>query len=101
MLIQFQSGTKSQTSEQQLEKLCAWIELHIDESIGWPELTQQSGMDFNSIQYIFSRYKSTTPMTWIRNRRLELNDSKKKSLNAVAYQNMVTKSESRFASHAQ
>lgn len=100
MLIQFQSGAKSQTSEQQLEKLCAWIDSHIEESIGWPELTQQSGMDFNSIQYIFSRHKSTTPMTWIRNRRLELNESKKKSLNAVAYQNMVTKSESRFASHA-
>ena len=101
MLIQFQSGAKPQTSEQQLEKLCAWIESHIDESIGWPELTQQSGLDFNSIQYVFSRYKSTTPMTWIRNRRLELNETKKKSLNAVAYQNLVAKSESRFASHAQ
>ncbi|TRZ65719.1 MAG: AraC family transcriptional regulator [Comamonadaceae bacterium] len=101
MLIQFQSGAKPQTSEQQLEKLCAWIDSHIDESIGWPELIQQSGLDFNNIQYIFSRYKSTTPMTWIRNRRLELHETKKKSLNAVAYQNRVAKSESRFASHAQ
>jgi AraC-like DNA-binding protein len=70
MLIQFQSGAKPQTSEQQLEKLCAWIDSHIDESIGWPELIQQSGLDFSNIQYVFSRYKSTTPMTWIRNRRL-------------------------------
>ncbi len=101
MLIQFQSGAKPQTSEQQLEKLCAWIDSHIDESIGWPELTIQSGLDFQTIQFIFSRYKSTTPMTWIRNRRLEVNDKRKKSLNAVAYQNLVAKSESRFASHAQ
>ena len=101
MLIQFQSGTKPQTSEQQLEKLCAWIESHIDESIGWPELTLQSGLDFHNIQYLFSRFKSTTPMTWIRHRRVELNDLRKKSLNAVVYQNLVAKSESRFASHTQ
>ena len=43
MLIQFQSSAKTQPSEQQLEKLCAWIDSHIDEAIGWPELTKQSG----------------------------------------------------------
>ncbi len=101
MLIQFQSGAKPQTSEQQLEKLCAWIDLHIDESIGWPELTTQSGLDFHTIQYLFSRYKSTTPMTWIRNRRIEIYDKRKKSLSAVTYQKLIAKSELKPGVHAQ
>jgi hypothetical protein len=101
MLIQFQSGAKPQTSEQQLEKLCAWIDLHIDESIGWPELTTQSGLDFHTIQLLFSLYKSTTPMTWIRNRRNDVNDKRKKSLNAVTFQKLIAKSELKPASHAQ
>lgn len=101
MLIQFQSGAKPQTSEQQLEKLCAWIDLHIDESIGWPELIHQSGLDFHTIQLIFSRYKSTTPMTWIRNRRREVNDNRKKSLSVVTFQKSIPSSESKFARYAQ
>jgi hypothetical protein len=101
MLIQFQSSAKTQPSEQQLEKLCAWIDSHIDESIGWPELTKQSGWDFHTIQLVFLRYKSTTPMTWIRNRRREINDNKNKSLSAVTFQKANPPSASKFASYAQ
>lgn len=52
------------------EKLCAWIEGHLDEQIGWRELMQVSDLDFQTINLLFYKYKSTTPMTWIRRKRL-------------------------------
>lgn len=56
-------------NKQQFEDLCAWIDEHIQEQIGWSELMHQSGFDHLSIQSSFAKYKSTTPMTWIRKRR--------------------------------
>lgn len=58
-------------SEQQMIDLCDWIDQNISQPIGWTELIQASGLDHLSIQAAFFKYKSTTPMTWIRNRRLE------------------------------
>ena len=56
-------------NKEQFEELCAWIDEHIQEKIGWSELMNESGFDHLSIQSSFARYKSTTPMTWIRKRR--------------------------------
>ena len=58
-----------QGSQLQLENLCAWIDEHIEQPIGWPELMLQSGLSYQALQSLFWRWKATTPMTWIRQRR--------------------------------
>ena len=55
-----------------LTMLCQWIDANIDKPIGWTELTEQSGMDHFELQQQFNAYMKTTPMQWIRIRRLEL-----------------------------
>lgn len=51
------------------EELCAWIDGQIDAPLGWQELMLQSGLDHQTINALFFKYASTTPMTWIRRRR--------------------------------
>lgn len=58
-----------QAQREQFEKLCSWIDLHLDEPIGWQELMEQSGWDYQTIQTLFYRHKCATAMTWIRLRR--------------------------------
>lgn len=55
--------------KQALDRLCTWIEAHLDEPIGWQELMRESGQDFKTIHQWFFRYTSMTPMTWIRRLR--------------------------------
>jgi len=56
-------------TEQQFDDLCAWIESHLDQPIGWQQLFDQSALDFEEIQKLFYQHAGTTPMTWIRTRR--------------------------------
>ena len=65
------SPRKLSANDQQkaFEELCRWIDLHLDGPIGWQELMQVSGLDFQTIQHLFFRHASTSPMTWIRRRR--------------------------------
>ncbi len=56
-------------SEKQLAILCAWIDEHLQDAIGWAELTRESGLSYQELQSLFWRLKATTPMTWIRQRR--------------------------------
>ena len=58
-----------QAQRKQVESLCNWIESHLDEPIGWQELMEQSGLDYQTIQTLFYRHKCATAMTWIRLRR--------------------------------
>lgn len=58
-------------SSQQFDNLCAWIDAHLDETIGWQQLLEHSQMDFHAIQVLFYMHASTTPMTWIRKQRAE------------------------------
>ncbi len=51
------------------DDLCLWIESHIEESIGWEQLMRHSGLEYQVIQDLFFRNKSTTPMVWIRRLR--------------------------------
>jgi methylphosphotriester-DNA--protein-cysteine methyltransferase len=53
----------------EFEDLCAWIDVQIDKPLGWQELMQQSGLDHQTIKALFFKFASTTPMTWIRQRR--------------------------------
>lgn len=56
------------------DDLCAWIETRLDAQLGWQELMHQSGLDHQTINALFFKYASTTPMTWIRRRREAQND---------------------------
>ncbi len=65
--------TRKQTAlsdhRQTFEELCAWIEAHLDEPIGWQELMARSGLDHQTLNALFFKFLSTTPMAWIRKRR--------------------------------
>lgn len=54
------------------EGLCAWIEAHLDEPIGWQELMAESGLDHQTLNALFYKFQSTTPMAWIRQRRSQV-----------------------------
>ena len=57
-----------------LAELCIWIEKNIEMNIGWKELTTASFLTHSDLQFLFGKYKHTTPMTYIRKQR---EDSKK------------------------
>ncbi len=54
---------------QTFDELCNWIEVHLHEPIGWQELMVQSGLDHQTLNALFFKFLSTTPMAWIRKRR--------------------------------
>ncbi len=54
-----------------VDKVCGWIELHLDEDIDWARLVRVSGVPANRLQQLFTRYRRTTPMMYIRQRRTE------------------------------
>ena len=54
---------------QTFDELCTWIEAHLDEPLGWQELMNQSGLDHQTLNALFFKFLSTTPMAWIRKRR--------------------------------
>ena len=54
---------------QTFDELCTWIEAHLAEPIGWQELMEQSGLDHQTLNALFFKFLSTTPMAWIRKRR--------------------------------
>lgn len=56
---------------ERFDGLCIWIDLHLDEPIGWQQLFDHSGLDYQTLQALFYKHAAMTPMTWIRNRRLE------------------------------
>jgi hypothetical protein len=58
-----------QAQRSKFDALCNWIDLHLDQPLGWQELMAQSGWDYQTIQTHFYRHKCTTAMTWIRLRR--------------------------------
>lgn len=51
--------------------MCAWIDLHLDEEIGWDRLMRISGVSAPVLQRLFQRHLKTTPMMYIRTRRQE------------------------------
>ena len=49
-----------------LGELCVWIEENIDTTIGMQELIDKTNLSSTDIQFLFERYKQTTPITYIR-----------------------------------
>ncbi len=54
---------------QTFDELCAWIEAHLHEPLGWQELMAQSGLDHQTLNALFYKFRSQTPMAWIRKQR--------------------------------
>lgn len=54
-----------------LNKLCEWIEANLDQPIGWTELAKHSGLDHLELMRQFNTHLKTSPMQWIRNKRIE------------------------------
>jgi len=52
-----------------LAALLHWIDQHLWEPLGWPELTKASGLGHPELLALFNKHLHTTPMTWIRKRR--------------------------------
>ena len=71
-LLHFIFFNQIDMTEDKFLALCNWIDQQIDRSISWTELSEYSGADHVELQAAFAKYKSTTPMTWIRKRRQEL-----------------------------
>ena len=78
-------------SKDQFEQLCAWIDEHIQEQIGWSELIHESGFDHLSIHSSFAKYKATTPMTYIRKRREDFKAIRNQNGPAVKFQSLLAK----------
>ena len=71
-----------------LAELCIWIDKNIETSIGWKELTTTSGLTHSDLQFLFGKYKQTTPMTYIRK---QIEDSKKVKPNFIVTPNFLAK----------
>jgi len=61
-----------------LDELCLWIDKNLDSSISINDLVEQTKLSNKDLQYLFEKYKQTTPMTYIRMKR---ESHKKYSLN--------------------
>jgi AraC-like DNA-binding protein len=73
--------TKIQTiltasNSEKIEALCVWIAENSDSSIGWDQLSKQSGLSHKELITLFQLYKQQTPMAFIR----QVREQKKKSL---------------------
>ena len=52
-----------------LDDLCFWIDTNIDTKFGLKELIEKTNLSNSDLQYLFEKYKQTTPMTYIRDKR--------------------------------
>jgi len=52
-----------------LDDLCFWIDTNIDTKFGIKELVEKTNLSILDLQYLFEKYKQTTPMTYIRHKR--------------------------------
>ena len=60
-----------------VDELCAWIDSNLDTALGLNELVEKTKLSNKDIQYLFEKFKQTTPMTYIREKRA-YRDSRKK-----------------------
>ena len=79
-----------------LAELCIWIDKNIETSIGWEELTTTSGLTHSELQFLFGKYKHTTPMTYIRKQR---EDSKKVKPKFLVTPNFLADQSDRLLMH--
>lgn len=63
--------TQDQFSLQVLDGVLDWIMSNLGESITLTKLERISGLSARSLQLMFSRHLNTTPMTWVREQRIQ------------------------------
>jgi transcriptional regulator GlxA family with amidase domain len=64
------------SNTERVEALCVWIAENCDSSIGWEQLSKQSGLSHKELISLFQIHKHQTPMAYIKNVR----EQKKKDL---------------------
>ena len=64
------------SNSKRVEALCVWIAENCDSSIGWEQLSKQSGLSHKELISLFQIHKHQTPMAYIKNVR----EQKKKDL---------------------
>ena len=64
------------SNTERVEALCVWIAENCDSSIGWEQLSKQSGLSHGELISLFQIHKHQTPMAYIKNVR----EQKKKDL---------------------
>lgn len=64
------------SNTEKVEALCVWITENCDSSIGWEQLSKQSGLSHKELISLFQIHKHQTPMAYIKNVR----EQKKKDL---------------------
>ena len=52
-----------------LDELCVWIGEYLDTPLGLNELIARTNLSSTDLQYLFEKYKQTTPMTYVRRTR--------------------------------
>ena len=79
------------SSIKKLEALCVWIENNSDSTIGWDDLTKQSGFTHNELISVFKLYKKIKPMAYIRkvreNKKNLLSNNSQSQLFGGVYKN--------------
>ena len=64
------------SNTEKIEALCVWIAENCDSSIGWEQLSKQSGLSHKELISLFQIHQHQTPMAYIKNVR----EQKKKDL---------------------
>jgi len=59
------------SNAKKIEELCVWIAENFDQTLGWNQLTKQSGFSKEQLVELFQLYKQITPMAFIRQVRLQ------------------------------
>lgn len=52
-----------------LDELCVWIGENLEAPLGLHELITRTNLSSTDLQYLFEKYKQTTPMTYVRRTR--------------------------------
>ena len=63
---------RSNLDKKRIERLCAWIQTHIDTEITWDHLITQSVLNHMDLQRLFMFHQKTSPMQWIKFQREQL-----------------------------
>ena len=57
------------SNSERVEALCVWIAENCDNSIGWEQLSKQSGLSHKELISLFQIHKHQPPMAYIKNVR--------------------------------
>ena len=54
------------SNSERVEALCVWITENYDSTIGWEQLSKQSGLSHKELISLFQIHKHQTPMAYVR-----------------------------------